>query len=84
MKKILFSYALVIALGFSFTSCRETEKKTEEPRVIIIEKKAEDTPKRTEGALEKAGKAIDNAAKEVKEAGKAVDKATKEVVGDDN
>ncbi len=84
MKKILFSSALFMVLGFSFTSCRETEKKADEPSVIIIEKKVDDTPKKTEGALEKAGRAIDNAAKEVKEAGKAVDGAAKEVVGDDN
>lgn len=84
MKKLLLSSALVIALGFSFTSCRETEKKTDDPKVIIIEKEADVTPKKTEGALEKAGRAIDNAAKEVKEAGKAVDNAAKEVVGDDN
>ncbi|MGC1631506.1 MAG: hypothetical protein WA749_05265 [Gelidibacter sp.] len=84
MKKLLLSSALVIGLGFSFTSCRETEKKTDEPSVIVIEKKADDTPKKTEGAMEKAGRAIDNAAKEVKEAGKAVDNAAKEVVGDDN
>ena len=84
MKKLLLSSVLVIALSFSLTSCRETEKKANEPSVIVIEKKADDTPKKVEGALEKAGKAIDNAAKEVKEAGKAVDKAAKEVVGDDN
>ncbi|MEO5787594.1 hypothetical protein [Gelidibacter sp.] len=83
MKKIILSSAFVI-VGFSLTSCRETEKKTDEPSVIVIEKKADDTPKKTEGTLEKAGRAIDNAAKEVKEAGKAVDKAAKEVVGDDN
>ena len=84
MKKLLISSALIIALSLLFTSCRETEKKADEPRVIVIEKKTEDNTKKVEGALEKAGKAIDNAAKEVKEAGKAVDKATKEVVGDDN
>lgn len=84
MKKIILSSAFVITLGFSLTSCRDTENKTDEPSVIVIEKKADDTPKKTEGTLEKAGRAIDNAAKEVKEAGKAVDKAAKEVVGDDN
>ena len=84
MKKILWSATLVIVLVLSSTSCRETGKKTEEPKVIIIEKKTNETPKKAEGALEKAGRAIDNAAKEVKEAGKAVDSAAKEVVGDDN
>ena len=72
----------MVALGLSFTSCRETEKKADEPTVIVIEKKAEPVSKKTEGTLEKAGKAIDNAAKEVKEAGKAVDNAAKEVGGD--
>ena len=84
MKNLLFSSALVITLGFSFTSCRETEKKSDEPNVIIIEKESDNSSKKAEGALEKAGRAIDNAAKEVKEAGKAVDSVTKEVVGDDN
>lgn len=79
MKKLLLSSALVLALGFSLTSCRDTDKKSDDS-VIIIEKKTD----QAEGALEKAGKAIDNAAKEVKEAGKAVDSAAKEVVGDDN
>ncbi len=82
MKKLLFSSAMLLALGLSFTSCRDTDKK--EDSVIIIEKEVEKVPAKTEGALEKAGKAIDNAAKEVKEAGKAVDSAAKEVVGDDN
>ncbi|WP_027125737.1 hypothetical protein [Gelidibacter mesophilus] len=72
MKKLLLSSALVVALGFSFTSCRDTEKK------------ADDVSDKTEGALEKAGRAIDNAANEVKEAGKAIDSAATEVVGDDN
>lgn len=84
MKKLLFSSALVLALGLSFTSCRDTEKKTTDPEVIVIEKKVESAPEKEEGALQKAGKAIDNAANEVKEAGKAVDNAAKEVVGDDN
>ncbi len=84
MKKLVLNSVLIIALSFSFTSCRDTEKKSDDPTVIIIEKKADDAPKKTEGALEKAGRAIDNAAKEVKEAGKAVDNAAKEVVGDDN
>lgn len=84
MKKILLSSALVVALGLSFTSCRETEKKTDDTKVIIIEKKTEPVSKKTEGTLEKAGRAIDNATNEVKEAGKAVDNAAKEVAGDDN
>lgn len=79
MKKLLLSSTLVLALGFSLTSCRDTDKKSDDS-VIIIEKETD----QAEGALEKAGKAIDNAAKEVKEAGKAVDSAAKEVVGDDN
>ena len=87
MKHIFLSSALVITTVFSLTSCRETEQKADNPNVIIIEKKTEATPKKAEGAegvLQKAGRAIDNAAKEVKEAGKAVDSAAKEVVGDDN
>lgn len=83
MKKILLSSVLVVALGLSFTSCRETEKKTDDNQ-IVIEKKADKVSEKTEGALEKAGRAIDNAANEVKEAGKAVDSAAKQVTGDDN
>lgn len=82
MKKLLFSSAMVLALGISLTSCRDTDKKEES--VIIIEKEVDKGPGKADGALEKAGRAIDNAAKEVKEAGKAVDSAAKEVVGDDN
>ncbi|HUH26864.1 hypothetical protein [Gelidibacter sp.] len=82
MKKLLFSSAMVLALGLSLTSCRDTDKK--EDSVIIIEKEVDKAPEKADGALEKAGRAIDNAAKEVKEAGKAVDSAAKEVVGDDN
>ncbi len=83
MKKLLLSSALILALGLSFTSCRDTDKKTDDT-VNTIEKDLEAVPEKAEGALEKVGKAIDNAANEVKEAGKAVDSAAKEVVGDDN
>lgn len=83
MKKTLLSSALALGLVFSFTSCRETEK-TSDGEIIVIEKEVDRTPEQSEGALQKAGKAIDKAAKEVKEAGKAVDSAAKEVVGDDN
>ena len=83
MKKLLLSSTLVLMLGLSFTSCRDTEKKSDD-NVIIIEKEVDKVPAKTDGALEKAGRAIDKAAKEVKEAGKAVDSAAKEVVGDDN
>lgn len=84
MKKTLLIAALLFTIGMSFSSCRETEKQSND-KVIIIEKDGNDVPtKKREGALEKAAKAIDNAAKEVKEAGKAVDSAAKEVVGDDN
>ncbi len=94
MKKLLLSTVLVVALGLSFTSCRETEKKADDMGDAIenaaddtadaMEDAADDAADKTEGALEKAGKAIDNATNEVKEAGKAVDGAAKEIVGDDN
>lgn len=83
MKKLLLSSALVVALGLSFTSCRDTEKKADDLG-DTIENTADDVSDKTEGALEKAGRAIDNAANEVKEAGKAIDSAATEVVGDDN
>lgn len=83
MKNRLLSSILALALGVSFTSCRDTSKKVDDPNIIVIEKKSEPVEK-TEGALEKAGRAIDKAAQEVKEAGKAVDSAAKEAVGDDN
>lgn len=83
MKKIVMSWMVLLVVGFSMTSCRDTDRNTEE-KVIVIEKKDDNANKKAEGALEKAGRAIDNAAKEVKEAGKAVDSAAKEVVGDDN
>lgn len=83
MKKLLLSTVLVLALSLTFTSCRDTEKKADDMG-DTIEKAADDVADETEGALEKAGKAIDNAAKEVKEAGKAVDSAANQVVGDDN
>ncbi|RIA10742.1 hypothetical protein OE09_2616 [Flavobacteriaceae bacterium MAR_2010_72] len=72
MKKLLLSLALLFALAISFTSCRETKEKT-----IIIEEN------QTEGALEKAGKAVDEAVEETKEAGEAIEKAAEEI-GDDN
>ncbi|MFC4722452.1 hypothetical protein ACFO5O_08965 [Geojedonia litorea] len=71
MKKLLLSLALLCALAISFTSCRETKEKT-----IIVEDK-------TEGALERAGKAVDEAVEETKEAGEAIEKAAEEI-GDDN
>ncbi|OBX25649.1 hypothetical protein LX77_02531 [Gelidibacter algens] len=83
MKKLLLSTVLVVALGLTFTSCRDTEKKADDMG-DTIETTADDVADKTEGALEKAGKAIDNAANEVKEAGKAIDSAATEVVGDDN
>jgi predicted small secreted protein len=83
MKKLLLSTVLVVALGLTFTSCRDTEKKADDMG-DAIETAADDVADKTEGALEKAGKAIDNAANEVKEAGKAIDSAATEVVGDDN
>lgn len=68
MKKLLLSLALLFALAISFTSCRETKEKT-----IIIEEN------QTEGALEKAGKAVDEAVEETKEAGEAIEKAAEEI-----
>lgn len=80
MKKIVITTFCAAVIGLSFNSCRDTETKKE----VIIEKKVEPAPTKREGALEKAGRAIDNAAQEVKEAGKAVDSAAKQVGGDDN
>lgn len=73
---------LLVALGLSFTSCRDTK---ENPDVIIIkaDEKTEKAAEEAEGKLEKAGKAIDNAAEETKEAGKAVEDAVEEI-GDNN
>lgn len=83
MKKLLLSSALAVALSLTFTSCRDTENKADDMG-DTIENTADDVSDKTEGALQKAGRAIDNAANEVKEAGKAVDSAAQEVVGDDN
>jgi Tfp pilus assembly protein PilF len=63
MKKLVLSFAMVLALAISFTSCRETKEKSVE------------TTEAAEGSLEKAGKAADDAV----EAGKALDKAVKEI-----
>ena len=82
MKKVFLSLILVVAMSLTFTSCRDTENKADDVEVTI-EKSAVKTEKETEGALEKAGKAIDNAANETKEAGKAIEDAAKEI-GDDN
>lgn len=81
MKKFAISFTLVLAVSLALTSCRDTEKKTDDVDVKI-EKAADKTAKETEGALEKAGKAIDRAAKETKEAGKALDSAAKELTDD--
>lgn len=83
MKKTLLGAVLLFILSGSLSSCRETEKRPHD-KVIIIEKEENKVPVKRDGALEKAGRAIDNAAKEVKEAGKSVDSAAKEIVGDDN
>ncbi|PYE80669.1 hypothetical protein DFQ11_10435 [Winogradskyella epiphytica] len=71
MKKVVLSIALVAFVGLSFTSCRETESKTEEA--------VETVEKETEGALEKIGKSVDNAVNETKEAGKAVEDAVDDI-----
>lgn len=81
MKKLVLSITLILAMVFSLTSCRDTEKKPEAVDVKI-EKAADKTTTKTEGALEKMGKAIDHAANETKEAGKSIDSAAKEITDD--
>lgn len=83
MKKLVISFIIVLTMSFSFNSCRNTEKKSDDVDVKI-EKAADKTAKETEGVLEKAGKAIDKAAQETKEAGKAIDSAAKELTDDNN
>lgn len=91
MKKSFLSLALVVALGVSFTSCRDTKKEEAAEASIehaanttgeAIEEAGEDAAEATEGALERTGKAIDNVVEETKEAGEAVEKAAKEIDGD--
>lgn len=84
MKKVVLSIALVMAMGWSFTSCRETTKTDDVDDDVEIHIDGDDVSDKTEGALEKTGKAIDNATDEVKEAGKAVEDAAKEVTDDNN
>ncbi|WP_179344209.1 hypothetical protein [Winogradskyella ursingii] len=72
MKKVVLSMALVALLGLSFNSCRETKDA------------GNDVEEAAEGAMEKTGKAIDNAVEETKEAGKAVEDAVDEIDNDDN
>lgn len=85
MKKSLLSLTLVLAMGLSFTSCRETEKTADEKTIIIkTDDSSDDVSVEKEGALERAGKAVDNAKDEVKDAGKAIDNAAKEITNDDN
>ncbi|TNJ42527.1 hypothetical protein KFZ70_02270 [Tamlana fucoidanivorans] len=79
MKNLVWSTALLLMLGFAFTSCRENKKGDDVN--ITIEKKVEATPEE-EGTLEEAGKAIDNAVKEVKEAGEATKDAVNTLEGD--
>lgn len=83
MKKLLLSLTLVLAISLSFTSCRETEKKADDMG-DTIEIHTDDVSDETEGALEKAGRAVDNATNEVKEAGQAIDSAAGEITNDDN
>lgn len=87
MKKLFLSITLVLAMGLSFTSCRDTTKTDDVDDDVEIridaDDVADDVEVRTDGALERTGRAIDNAANEVKEAGKAIDSAAKEI-GDDN
>ncbi|MBV7269387.1 hypothetical protein [Winogradskyella luteola] len=77
MKKAVLSLALVAFLGLSLNSCRETK----EEKIEVTVEKAE---KETEGALEKAGKAVDNVVEETKEAGEAVEDAVDEIDNDNN
>ncbi|MEO6348114.1 MAG: hypothetical protein ABIO60_09430 [Aquaticitalea sp.] len=81
MKKIAIIFAFVFTMFFSITSCRDTEKKPDDVDVKI-EKAADKTSTKTEGALERAGKAIDKAAQETKDAGKAIDSAAKDLTDD--
>lgn len=75
MKKLFLSIILLLAITFSFTSCRDTKKSES------VEKAVEKASDATEGALEQTGKAIDNAVDKTKEAGEATKKAI-EKVGD--
>tara|TARA_R110000868_G_scaffold220257_3_gene471431 strand:+ start:36034 stop:36264 length:231 start_codon:yes stop_codon:yes gene_type:complete len=75
MKKLLFSAILLLAISFSFTSCRDTKKSE------TIKDAVENASEATEGALEQTGKAIDNAVEQTKEAGEATKKAIEKVGG---
>ncbi len=75
MKKLLFSTILLLAISFSFTSCRDTKKSE------AVEDAVKNTSEATEGALEQTGKAIDNAVEQTKEAGEATKKAIEKVGG---
>jgi len=74
MKKVILSTILIIAIGYSFTSCRDT-KKTE-----TIENAVENAAEATEGALEQTGKAIDEAAEKTKEAAEATKEAVEKTI----
>ena len=75
MKKLLFSTILLLAIGTSLSSCRDTKKSDS------IDDAVEKTSDATEGALEQTGKAIDNAVEQTKEAGEATKDAIDKVGG---
>ena len=69
MKKVILSLALVLAMGVSLTSCRETKKEetATEEAVEQVEEAVEETGEAMEEAAEEAGEAMDEAAEEVEE-----------------
>lgn len=84
MRKSILSIAIIVALGASLTSCRDTPKeeaaeasieRAAEDTGAAIEEAADDAADATEGALEETGREIDEAVRETKEAGQAVEDA---------
>lgn len=73
MKKLFLSTVLLLAISFTFTSCRDTKKSNS------VEASVENAADATEGALEETGKAIDNAVNETKEAGEAAKNAVNKI-----
>jgi len=83
MKKLLLSTALLLALSFTFTSCRDTKKESVEDSIEnagdaiedaadaaaeAIEDAGEEASDAVEDALESAGDAVDDAAKATSDA----------------
>lgn len=66
MKKVFLS-VLALAFVFSVTSCRETEKKTEEAEELILEE-AQEVEEAIEEAVEEVEEAVEEAAESLEEA----------------